>query len=81
MSKRHVMRLGENRRLAEWYLDRVDPSRLAGHEQKVWLALIRELKPAPFVLERLIKLRESGRMTPELAHIWPTKPRSWATPN
>jgi len=54
---------------------------LAGHEQTVWLALIREFKPAPFVLERLIKLRESGRMTPELAHIWPTKPRSWAIPN
>jgi len=64
-----IMRLGENRQLAEWYLDRVDPSRLAGYQQKVWLALLRALKPAPFVLARLIKLRESGRMPPELAHI------------
>jgi tetratricopeptide (TPR) repeat protein len=64
-----IMRLGENRQLAEWYLDRVDPSRLAGHQQKVWLTLLRALKPAPFVLERLIKLRESGRMPPELTHI------------
>jgi len=64
-----IMRLGENRQLAEWYLDRVDPSRLPGYQQKVWLALLRALKPAPFVLARLIKLRESGRMPPELAHI------------
>jgi len=64
-----IMRLGENRQLAEWYLDRVDPLRLPGYQQKVWLALLRALKPAPFVLERLIKLRESGRMPPELAHI------------
>jgi tetratricopeptide (TPR) repeat protein len=64
-----IMRLGENGHLAEWYLDRVDPSRLAGHQQKVWLALLRALKPAPVVLQRLIKLRESGRMPPELAHI------------
>ncbi|HKD57417.1 MAG TPA: hypothetical protein VKD45_07900, partial [Hyphomicrobiaceae bacterium] len=47
----------------------VDPLRLPGYQQKVWLALLRALKPAPFVLERLIKLRESGRMPPELAHI------------
>ncbi|MBO0837167.1 MAG: tetratricopeptide repeat protein, partial [Actinobacteria bacterium] len=64
-----IMRLGENRQLAEWYLDHVDPSRLAAHQQRVWFALLRELKPASLVLDRLIKLHESGRMAPELANV------------
>jgi hypothetical protein len=63
------MRSGGNRQLAEWYLDRIDPSRLASHQQAIWLSLLRELKPAPVVLERLMVLRKSGRMPSELAHL------------
>jgi hypothetical protein len=62
-----IMRSGGNRQLAEWYLDHVDPSRLASHQQTIWLSLLRDLKPAPLVLERLIALRKSGRMPPDLA--------------
>jgi tetratricopeptide (TPR) repeat protein len=62
-----IMRSGGNRQLAEWYLDRVDPSRLASHQQTVWLSLLRELKPPPLVLDRLIALRKNGRMPPGLA--------------
>ena len=62
-----IMRSGGNRQLAEWYLDRVDPSRLASHQQTIWLSLLRELKTPPLVLERLIALRKNGRMPPGLA--------------
>ena len=61
------MRSGGNRQLAAWYLDRVDPSRLATHQQTIWLSLLRELKPPPLVLERLMALRKNGRMPPALA--------------
>jgi tetratricopeptide (TPR) repeat protein len=61
-----IVRLGGNRQLAEWYLDRVDPSRLAAHQQQVWLELLRALKPAPLVLEQLLKLRDGGHLRAEL---------------
>ncbi len=64
-----IMRSGGTRQLAEWYLDRVDPSRLASHQQTIWLSLLRELKPPPLVLERLIALRKNGRMPPGLADL------------
>ena len=59
----------ENRQLAEWYLDRVDPSDLARHKQKLWLTLLYQLKPAPLVLKRLLELRQRGRIPPELVGI------------
>jgi tetratricopeptide (TPR) repeat protein len=62
-----IARLGGDRQVAEWYLDRVDPSRLAAHQQRVWIELLRALKPAPLVLKRLLELRESRRLPAELA--------------
>ena len=75
-----MARVGGNRQLAEWYFDRVDPSRLASHQQEIWLSLLSALKPAPIAIERLIELRESGRMPPELVDLLGEEARGAAIP-
>ena len=75
-----MARVGGNRQLAEWYFDRVDPSRLASHQQEIWLSLLSALKPVQIAIERLIELRESGRMPPELVDLLGDEARGAAIP-
>jgi tetratricopeptide (TPR) repeat protein len=68
-----------NRQLTEWYFERVEPWRLARHQQEIWLSLLRSLQPPPLVVQRLLELRRGGRLSPELFDVLVERTRAAGT--